>query len=64
MVTDETDHILLLNPAARRTFKIADESWVGQPLAKAVENQALHDLFVRLSVKDSKTFESFFGEVW
>jgi two-component system phosphate regulon sensor histidine kinase PhoR len=51
MVTDETDHILLLNPAARRTFKIAEESWVGQPLAKAVENQALHDLFVRLSVK-------------
>jgi len=52
IVADETDHILLLlNPAARRAFKIAEESWVGQPLAKAVENQALHDLFVRLSVK-------------
>lgn len=50
MVTDETDHILLLNPAARQAFKI-EESWVGQPLAEVVENQALHDLFARLSVK-------------
>lgn len=51
MVTDEADHLLLLNPAARRAFKIAEESWVGQPLAEVVENQALHDLFARLSVK-------------
>jgi len=51
MVTDETDHILLLNPAARRAFKIAEEGWVGQPLAKVVENQALHDLFTRPAVK-------------
>jgi len=51
MVADETDHILLLNLAARRAFKIAEESWVGQPLAEAVENQALHGLFARLSVK-------------
>ncbi|MDH4137109.1 MAG: ATP-binding protein, partial [Anaerolineae bacterium] len=51
MVTDETDHILLLNPAARRAFEIVEEGWVGQPLAEVVENQALHDLFARLSVK-------------
>jgi signal transduction histidine kinase len=51
MVTDETDHILLLNPAARRAFEIVEENWVGQPLAEVVENQALHDLFARLSVK-------------
>jgi signal transduction histidine kinase len=51
VVTDETDHILLLNPAARRAFKIAEEDWVGQPLAEVVKNQALHDLLARLSVK-------------
>jgi signal transduction histidine kinase len=53
MVTDEKDHILLLNPAARRAFKIVEESWVGQPLAEVVENQALHDLFTRLSVQST-----------
>jgi signal transduction histidine kinase len=51
MVTDETDHILIINPAARRAFKIAEEGWVGQPLAEAVENQALHDLFTTLAVE-------------
>jgi len=51
VVTDEKDHILLLNPAARRAFKIAEEGWAGQPLAEVVENQALHDLFTRLSVQ-------------
>ena len=40
-----------INPAARRAFKIAEEGWVGQPLAEVVENQVLHDLFARLSVK-------------
>jgi signal transduction histidine kinase len=51
MVIDETDHILLLNPAARRAFEIAEEDWIGHPLAKMVENQALHELFARLAVK-------------
>jgi signal transduction histidine kinase/uncharacterized membrane protein len=51
MVTDEADHILLLNPAARRAFEIVEEDWVGQPLTELVENQTLHDLFARLSVK-------------
>ncbi|HID62864.1 MAG TPA: GAF domain-containing protein [Anaerolineae bacterium] len=51
VVTDGMDRILLLNPAARRAFKITEEGWVGQPLAEVVENQALHDLFARLSAK-------------
>ncbi len=51
IVTDETDHILLLNPAARRAFRLDGEDWGGQPLAEVVENQALHDLFNRLAAE-------------
>jgi two-component system NtrC family sensor kinase len=51
MVTDEMDHILLLNPAAKRAFGIAEEGWISQPLAELVGNQALHDLFARLAVE-------------
>lgn len=53
MVTDEADRLLLLNPAARRAFKIGEEDWMARPLADVVDNQALHDLFARLSVKGS-----------
>lgn len=51
MVTDEADHVLLFNPAAGRAFKMAEEGWLGQPLTEVIENQALHDLFTRLSVR-------------
>jgi signal transduction histidine kinase/uncharacterized membrane protein len=51
MVTDEMDHILLLNPAARRAFEVAEQGWIGQPLAEVVVNQALHDLFARLAAE-------------
>ena len=51
IVTDEANRLLLLNPAARRAFKIAEEDWIARPLADVVDNQALHDLFARLSVK-------------
>ncbi|MBN1888250.1 MAG: GAF domain-containing protein [Thermoflexales bacterium] len=45
IVTDESDKILLINPAAEDAFGIRVERAVGRPLAKVVPSQALVDLF-------------------
>jgi PAS domain S-box-containing protein len=45
IVTDESDKILLINPAAEDAFGIRVERAVGRPLAKVVHSEALVNLF-------------------
>jgi signal transduction histidine kinase/DNA-binding response OmpR family regulator len=47
VVTDCAGNLLLLNPAAEQALGVAAAAGVGHPLAEAIPNQALRDLFDR-----------------
>jgi PAS domain S-box-containing protein len=47
LVTDRQGHLILANPAAEHAFGIRDAEAVTRPLAQAVSNESLEQLFTR-----------------
>jgi PAS domain S-box-containing protein len=47
LVTDSRGHLILANPAAEHTFGIKDAGVVTRPLAQAIANEHLQQLFAR-----------------
>ncbi len=70
VATDPSDRLLLLNPAAKATFEIQGDDWVGHPLAEVIHNQALVDLWTpsppmvgEIPLKDGRTLWASVTEV-
>lgn len=45
IVTDESNHVVFCNPAARRTFRLSDTVCGGVPIAEAIPHEQVVELF-------------------
>lgn len=70
VATNPSDCLLLLNPAAKDAFEIEDDGWSNRPLSKAINNQALLDLWTpsppmvgEIPLKDKRTLWASVTEV-
>jgi two-component system phosphate regulon sensor histidine kinase PhoR len=45
IATSPSDHLLMLNPAAKAAFEIRDDTWANRPLTEVIHNQSLVHLW-------------------